>query len=482
MTKTFTHDDDVVTNVSPRILSSVQGQDGIQASNQQGFMNIELISEKKASYWYAGITELKRMFPLHVVVASIMSMRDKDKWQELCRHSIQAGADMIELNLSCPHGMHEKGIGLALGTSPALVQEVSAWVAETCKAMHEELLQARKNDNNSNSGTSHWDRVPYTRTSPIPVFAKLTPNVTDITAIAEAAMKGGCVGVTAINTVAGVVGFHSDCEGTPRRRGVGQRLLTTQGGLSGNSIRPLALRAVVAIRNKYPALAIMATGGVDSAATALQFLQCGASVVQVCSAVMNQDLSVIQDYTSGLRALLYKQQQEKEKAKNAKKDEESTRYEVRAAAKFGSFEVLRRAKKKSAAMALLDNNKSRNKNKGSGEHANADTSAGSVVKIDDLVDASVCAKRVTTHTELSRNEQVVVVINNDLCINCGRCFAACNDNGYQAICFDPMSHIPTVDVDKCTGCGICESICPVLNCIQFAERDGYLAPNRGDRH
>ena len=80
---------------------------------------------------------------------------------------------------------------------------------------------------------------------------------------------------------------------------------TTYGGVSGNAIRPIALRAVSAIANAIPGYPILATGGIESAETGLQFLQAGASVLQVCSAVQNQDFTVIQDYCTGLKALLY---------------------------------------------------------------------------------------------------------------------------------------------------------------------------------
>lgn len=80
---------------------------------------------------------------------------------------------------------------------------------------------------------------------------------------------------------------------------------TTYGGVSGNATRPVALKSVSAIGNAIPNFPIMATGGIDSADVALQFLQCGASVMQICSAVQNQDFSVIQDYITGLKALLY---------------------------------------------------------------------------------------------------------------------------------------------------------------------------------
>lgn len=86
---------------------------------------------------------------------------------------------------------------------------------------------------------------------------------------------------------------------------VGTDRRTTYGGVSGNATRPQALKAISSIGNQLPGFPILGIGGIDSADVALQFLQCGASVLQVCSAVQNQDFSVIQDYCTGLKALLY---------------------------------------------------------------------------------------------------------------------------------------------------------------------------------
>jgi dihydropyrimidine dehydrogenase (NADP+) len=86
---------------------------------------------------------------------------------------------------------------------------------------------------------------------------------------------------------------------------VGAEKRTTYGGVSGNVTRPMALKAISSVGNALPGFPIMGTGGVDSADAALQYLQCGASVLQICSAIQNQDFSVIQDYISGLKALLY---------------------------------------------------------------------------------------------------------------------------------------------------------------------------------
>ena len=112
----------------------------------------------------------------------------------------------------------------------------------------------------------------------IPFFAKMTPNITEIVEIAQAAKEGGADGVTAINTVSGLMGLKANSSAWPA---VGKEKKTTYGGLSGNAIRPIALRDVSAIANKLPGFPILAAGGIDSAESALQFLHCGAHVVQV---------------------------------------------------------------------------------------------------------------------------------------------------------------------------------------------------------
>jgi dihydropyrimidine dehydrogenase (NADP+) len=136
----------------------------------------------------------------------------------------------------------------------------------------------------------------------IPFFIKLTPNITDIVDIAKAAHEGGADGVAAINTVSGLMGLSSN--GTPWPA-VGLDKRTTYGGVSGNATRPMGLRAVSSVANALPGFAIMGIGGIDSADVTFQYLQAGASVVQVCSAIQNQDFTLIEDYCTGLKALLY---------------------------------------------------------------------------------------------------------------------------------------------------------------------------------
>ena len=93
--------------------------------------------------------------------------------------------------------------------------------------------------------------------------------------LARAAKEGGADGVTAINTVSGLMGLNAKGKAWPA---VGLEKRTTYGGISGNAVRPMALRAVSAIANALPGYPILATGGVDSADSALQFLHAGAPV------------------------------------------------------------------------------------------------------------------------------------------------------------------------------------------------------------
>uniref|UniRef100_A0A915E7P0 Dihydropyrimidine dehydrogenase [NADP(+)] n=1 Tax=Ditylenchus dipsaci TaxID=166011 RepID=A0A915E7P0_9BILA len=119
LTKTFGLDKDLVTNVSPRIVRGTTSGP-IYGPGQGAFLNIELISEKTADYWLTCIKELKRDFPTKIVISSIMASYNKEDWIELASRSEQAGADALELNLSCPHGMGERGMGLACGQDPVM--------------------------------------------------------------------------------------------------------------------------------------------------------------------------------------------------------------------------------------------------------------------------------------------------------------------------------------------------------------------------
>ncbi|KAL1416900.1 hypothetical protein MTO96_027395 [Rhipicephalus appendiculatus] len=311
--------------------------------------------------------------------------------------------------------MGERGMGLACGQDPELVRNICLWVRKAVK---------------------------------IPFFAKLTPNVTNVVTIAKAAYEGKADGVTAVNTVSGLMGLKYNSDPWP---GVGIEKRTTYGGMSGNAIRPIALRAVSAIARALPGFPILATGGIDSAEAGYQFLQAGASVLQVCSSIQNQDFTphqkgkpVVKPAALGSKTLPnfgpYLQKKEAFVA-----DEKLT------------ADLLSEDK---VAASIRDIRKLR----------------GKIPNVQEVIGESL--KKIGTFGDLDITQQVVALIDEDMCINCGKCYMTCNDSGYQAIEFDAETHLPTV-TDSCTGCTLCLSVCPIPECIQMVRRTTPAAPKRG---
>ncbi|CAH0547960.1 unnamed protein product [Brassicogethes aeneus] len=442
VTKTFSLEKDLVTNVSPRIVRG--STSGHSYGPQQGsFLNIELISEKVTEYWLQGIKELKADFPTKIVIASIMCSYNEEDWRKLSKLAEAAGADALELNLSCPHGMGESGMGLACGQKPELVKGISQWVRDSVK---------------------------------IPFFIKLTPNITDIVTIARAAYEGGASGVSAINTVSGLMHVKGDGTAWPF---IGLDKRTTYGGVSGNATRPMGLRAVSAIANALPGFPILGIGGIDAAEVALQFLQCGASAVQVCSSVQNQDFTLIDDYCTGLKALLYLDGrlpgwdgQSPPTYKNQKGKPVQSLYDHngKKLPHFGDYqkqreqqlEKLHRENKVSEESLMHHDGKTCGYTNGF-EAA----STGNAPSIKDVIGRSL--PQIGAYKKLDNTKQVVALIDDDMCINCGKCYMACNDSGYQAITFDAETHIPCV-TDDCTGCTMCLSVCPIIDCITMVPK------------
>lgn len=436
VTKTFGLDKDLVTNVSPRIVKGSVSRHHY-GPEQSSFLNIELISEKSAAYWCQSINELKSDFPNKVVIASIMCSFVENDWIELSQMAEAAGSDALELNLSCPHGMGESGMGLACGQDPILVRDISKWVRKSVK---------------------------------IPFFVKLTPNITDISTIAIAAYEGGASGVTAINTVSGLMNLRGD--GTPWPA-VGDKKATTYGGVSGNATRPIALRAISTIAKKLPGFPILGTGGIDSADVTLQFLHAGASAVQICSAIQNQDFSIIDDYITGLKAALYIDKlkhvfgtwdgQSPPTQKHQKGKPVSLVHPLgKHVPYFGEYQIKREtleAQLKLKVNPLDDINVELIRP--------AAEPMGKPLKLSDVIGQSL--NHIGTYKDLDKKKQVVALIDDDMCINCGKCYMVCADSGYQAIEFNSDTHIPKVN-DDCTGCTLCLSVCPIIDCITMVPK------------
>uniref|UniRef100_A0A8C1MZL6 Dihydropyrimidine dehydrogenase [NADP(+)] n=1 Tax=Cyprinus carpio TaxID=7962 RepID=A0A8C1MZL6_CYPCA len=431
LTKTFGLDKDLVTNVSPRIVRGTTSGH-IFGPGQGSFLNIELISEKTAAYWCKSVAELKADFPKNIIIASIMCGYNQADWTELANMAEDSKADALELNLSCPHGMGERGMGLACGQDPELVRNICRWVRKA---------------------------------TTIPFFAKLTPNVTNIVDIARAAYEGGADGVTATNTVSGLMALKADATPWP---GIGRGARTTYGGVSGNAIRPIALRAVSAIAKALPGFPILATGGIDSAESGLQFLHAGASVLQVCSAVQNQDFTVIEDYCLGLKALLYLKSIEElhdwdgqspptirhQKGKPVPRvDELIGKVSISVAGRL-------RLILKNETLCVPQRNVPKKP----------------IPNVKDVIARAL--KHIGAYQELDNTEQVQALIDPEMCVNCGKCYMTCNDSGYQAIKFDPETHLPVI-MDSCTGCTLCLSVCPIIDCIKMVTRTTPYVPKRG---
>ncbi len=208
------------------------------AETPAGMLNSIGLENRGAEVFLA--ETLPRMRTLGPKVIVNIGGESMDEFVELAGRFSEAGVDALEVNLSCPN---VQGGRLYFSTQPSLTEEV-------------------------------MQRVRAIVPAATPVFAKLSPNVTDITEIARAAEAGGADGVTAINTLIGMaVDWRS------QRAVLGRRI----GGLSGPAIKPVALRMVhdVARAVRIPVIGV---GGISSADDALEFIVAGASAVQVGTA------------------------------------------------------------------------------------------------------------------------------------------------------------------------------------------------------
>src|ERR687885_51992 len=217
-----------------------------------GFENIELISDRPIDVWLQEFREIKKEYPDHVLIASIMEEYEKSRWQELTRMVQDTGVDAFELNFSCPHGMTERRMGSEMGEHPDLTEEVTAWVTEVAR---------------------------------IPVWAKMTPNITSIKEPSLAAVRGGAVGISALNTILSVI-----VEG-----------YTVPGGYSSQAVRPIALRMVSQLaRALPPEVSISGIGGIERSHDAIEFMLLGSSTVQLCTGVMLHGVKIIDELKEGL--------------------------------------------------------------------------------------------------------------------------------------------------------------------------------------
>ncbi len=367
--KTLGSEGPPVVNVNGPRYGAIYGAD----RRLLGLNNIELITDRDL---YTNLEEIKRVkadYPDRAIIVSIMVPCEEEAWKAILPLVEETGADGIELNFGCPHGMSERGMGAAVGQVPEYIEMVTRW----CKQYYSK-----------------------------PVIVKLTPNITDIRKPAAAAKRGGADAVSLINTINSITSVNLDSMSPePSIDGKG-----THGGYCGPAVKPIAMSMVSEIaRNPETAgLPISGIGGVTTWRDAAEFMALGCGNVQVCTAAMTYGFKIVEEMISGLEQWM---------------DEKG----------YSS--------------------------------------------LDDFVGMAV--PNTTDWQYLNLNYIAKAKIDQDLCISCGRCFAACEDTSHQAISMTPDRKFEVIDAE-CVACNLCVNVCPVEGCISMEEMDtGKTDPRTG---
>jgi dihydropyrimidine dehydrogenase (NAD+) subunit PreA len=237
-----------------------------------GFNNIELITDRPLEVNLAEIREVKRLWPGRALVVSLMVPCTESAWKSIVPLVEDTGADGLELNFGCPHGMSERGMGSAVGQVPEYIQMVTEWCKQTTR---------------------------------LPVIVKLTPNITDIRHPARAAKAGGADAVSLINTVSSITGV--DLERMTMSPAVAGR--GSHGGYCGPAVKPIALNMVAEIARdaQTRGLPISGIGGIGTWRDAAEYIALGCGTVQVCTAAMVYGFKIVQDMVDGLEAFMDEQ-------------------------------------------------------------------------------------------------------------------------------------------------------------------------------
>ena len=334
-----------------------------------GINNIELITDRDLHTNLEEIKRVKADYPDRAIIVSLMVPCEEQAWKDILPLVEDTGADGIELNFGCPHGMAERGMGSAVGQVPEYIEMVTRW----CKKY-------------------------YTK----PVIVKLTPNITDIRKPAAAAMRGGADAVSLINTINSITSVNLDSMSPePSIDGKG-----THGGYCGPAVKPIAMSMVSEISRfeETKGLPISGIGGVTTWRDAAEFITLGCGNVQVCTAAMTYGFKIVQEMISGLSQWM---------------DEKGH------------------------------------------------------TSIADFMGAAV--PNTTDWQYLNLNYVAKAVINQDDCISCGRCYAACEDTSHQAIAMSEDRTFSVIDAE-CVACNLCVDVCPVEDCITMVS----LAPGTTD--
>lgn len=232
-----------------------------------GLNNVELISDRPLDVNLREIADVKRRWPDRAIIVSAMVESSPHAWSDIVRRIEDSGADGIELNYGCPHGMSERGMGSAVGQVPEYCQQITQWVKDVAR---------------------------------IPVVVKLTPNITNIITPARAALAAKPDALSLINTLNSIVGVDLDTfEITPSIGGKGGH-----GGYAGPAVKPIALHMLSALGTDEVVSAsgvpISGMGGISNWRDAAEFLLLGATSLQICTAVMHYGFRIVEDLCDGL--------------------------------------------------------------------------------------------------------------------------------------------------------------------------------------
>jgi dihydropyrimidine dehydrogenase (NAD+) subunit PreA len=237
----------------------------LNGNRMMGLNNIELITDRPLDVNLKEITAVKKRYPKNAVVVSLMVESKREAWHEIVKQAEDAGADGLELNFGCPHGMSERGMGSAIGQVPEYCAQITEWVKEVAAT---------------------------------PVLVKLTPNITDIRTAARAAKQGGADGVSLINTISSVTSVDLDTL-TPRPS-VGT--MSSHGGYCGPAVKPIALNMVssIAADPDTQGFPISGIGGIATWRDVAEFILLGATTIQVATGVMHYGFRIVEGMIDGL--------------------------------------------------------------------------------------------------------------------------------------------------------------------------------------
>ena len=255
--KTLNSDRLPITHPSPRMHCIHYG-----SKREMAVQNVEMISDRPLKENLAEFLYLKKNYPDYPIIASIMGFFE-DEWVYLAKMSEDNGADMLELNFSCPH-MCVEGAGHKVGQAFKLLEGFTQAVKKNVS---------------------------------IPVMAKMTPNITDMNEPAMYAKNGGADAISAINTVRGISQIGLD-DWVPKPNVFGKGAIS---GTSGPAVKPIGLNFIAAMaQNDELGLPLSGIGGIETWIDALEYMLLGASTIQVTTGIMHYGYRIVEDMMEGL--------------------------------------------------------------------------------------------------------------------------------------------------------------------------------------